>query len=354
MTRRGAHPVVVLEPVMVSPVMREFDRVLRAVAGKDVTVTLVGESGAGKEVMARRLHDLSPRRSGPFIPINCAAIPEALFESELFGHERGSFTGATDRGLGKVEMAGGGTLFLDEVAEMPLALQPKLLRFLETHRFMRVGGTKKLEVDARVVLATLRPLETEVREGRFRADLYYRIQGIVLDVPPLRERRRDIPELIDSFVEQLAAIHGCARAKLTRNARAVLVAHDWPGNVRQLRNAIEFVTILRAGKSVGVHDLPPGLARASAAGAASDALSLELDRPLEAIVDTDHRSRHRARTRQPDAHREAPRGQRPDPAAPPPRVSGCAHHACGAAKVVSSSSPGSSARPLDADTARAA
>ncbi len=128
MTRRGAHPVVVLEPVMVLPVMREFDRVLRAVAGKDVTVTLVGESGAGKEVMARRLHDSSPRRSGPFIPINCAAIPEALFESELFGHERGSFTGATDRGLGKVEMAGGGTLFLDEVAEMPLALQPKLLR----------------------------------------------------------------------------------------------------------------------------------------------------------------------------------------------------------------------------------
>src|SRR5512140_1630182 len=209
MTRRSARPVVVLEPMMTSPVMRSFDRILRAVASKDVTVTFVGESGSGKEVMARRLHDLSSRHSGPFVPINCAAIPEALFESELFGHERGAFTGATERGLGKVEMASGGTLFLDEVAEMPLASQPKLLRFLETHRFMRVGGTKKLEVDARVVLATLRPLEAEVKAGRFREDLYYRIQGIILNVPPLRERRRDIPALIASFIAQLSAIHDC-------------------------------------------------------------------------------------------------------------------------------------------------
>jgi transcriptional regulator with PAS, ATPase and Fis domain len=258
---RRARSVVVLEPLMVSPIMRVFDRVLRAVASKEVTVTFVGESGSGKEVMARRLHDLSSRRSGPFVPINCAAIPEALFESELFGHERGAFTGAVSRGSGKVEMAEGGTLFLDEVAEMPLALQPKLLRFLETHRFMRVGGTKKLEVDVRVVLATLRPLEQEVRAGRFREDLYYRIQGIVLAVPPLRDRRRDIPSLIDAFVAQLSAIHDCASPKITRSARAALVAHDWPGNVRQLRNAIELLTILRSGKSVGLRDLPPELQR---------------------------------------------------------------------------------------------
>jgi DNA-binding NtrC family response regulator len=270
---------------MASPVMRAFERVLRAVASKDVTVTFVGESGAGKEVMARRLHDLSARRSGPFVPINCAAIPDALFESELFGHERGAFTGATERGLGKVEMASGGTLFLDEVAEMPLALQPKLLRFLETHRFMRVGGTKKLEVDARVVLATLHPLEAEVRAGRFRADLYYRIQGIVLDVPPLRERRRDIPALIDAFVAQLSAIHGCAPPKLTRNARAALVAHDWPGNVRQLRNVIEFVTILRSGKTVRIQDLPPGLNRSGESQANGALITLDLDRPLAEIVD---------------------------------------------------------------------
>jgi len=268
---------------MASPVMRELDRMLRAVAAKDVTVTLVGESGAGKEVMARRLHDLSPRRGGPFVPINCAAIPDALFESELFGHERGAFTGATERSEGKIEMAAGGTLFLDEVAEMPLALQPKLLRFLETHRFMRVGGTKKLDVDVRVVLATLRPLEEEVRAGRFRADLFYRIQAIVLTVPPLRERRRDIPALIDAFAAQLAAIHDCDLPKLTRGARAVLLAHDWPGNVRQLRNVIEFVTILRAGRPVRVQDLPPGLNRASSS--AGDTLAVDLGQPLEAIVD---------------------------------------------------------------------
>jgi DNA-binding NtrC family response regulator len=266
--------------------MRSFERVLCAVAAKDVTVTFVGESGSGKEVMARRLHDLSPRRSGPFVPINCAAIPEALFESELFGHERGAFTSATERGEGKVEMARGGTLFLDEIAEMPPALQPKLLRFLETHRFMRVGGTKKLEVDARVALATLRPLEEEVRAGRFREDLYYRIQGIVLAVPPLRERRRDIPALIDAFVAQLAAIHGSAPAKLTRSARAALVDCDWPGNVRQLRNAIEFITILHSGRSVRAQDLPPGLVpRRGSSPPPSTELTIDLEQPLAESVD---------------------------------------------------------------------
>ncbi|MEO6772539.1 MAG: sigma-54 dependent transcriptional regulator [Kofleriaceae bacterium] len=287
MARKTLSPIVVLEPVMASPVMRAFDRVLRAVAPKHVTVTFVGESGAGKEVMARRLHDLSPRCSGPFVPINCAAIPDALFESELFGHERGSFTGAMERGHGKVEMAAGGTLFLDEVAEMPLALQPKLLRFLETHRFMRLGGTKKLEVDVRVVLATLRPLEDEVRAGRFREDLYFRIQGITLTVPPLRERRRDIPTLIDAFVAQLSAIHDCVPPKLTRKAWTTLVAHGWPGNVRELRNVIEFVTILRSGKPVRVQDLPPGLHRALESQRSIDAaaLELDLDRPLAQIID---------------------------------------------------------------------
>lgn len=277
-------PLVVLEPTMVSPAIRALDRVLQAVATKNVTVTFVGESGSGKEVMARRLHDLSTRRSGPFVPINCAAIPDALFESELFGHERGAFTGATERGQGKIEIATGGTLFLDEVAEMPLALQPKLLRFLETHRFMRVGGTKKLDVDVRVVLATLRPLEEEVRAGRFREDLFYRIQGITLDVPPLRERRRDIPGLIASFIAQLSAIHDCAPPRLTRSARAALIANNWPGNVRQLRNAIEFVTILRAGKAVRLADLPPGIAQPSAP-ASSEPFVVDPTRPLAETVD---------------------------------------------------------------------
>jgi DNA-binding NtrC family response regulator len=282
---------------MASPVMRSFERVLRAVASKEVTVTFVGESGVGKEVMARRLHELSARRSGPFIPINCAAIPEGLFESELVGHERGAFTGAVARSTGKIEVAAGGTLFLDEVAEMPPAAQPKLLRFLETHRFMRVGGTKKLEVDVRVVLATLRPLEEEVRAGRFREDLYYRIQGVTLTVPPLRDRRRDIPALIDAFLRQLAAIHNCDPPRLTREARAALFAHGWPGNIRQLRNAIELVTILRSGKPVRLHDLPPGFERAPSVAppevrpearpeARIDAqLAIDADRTLAEMID---------------------------------------------------------------------
>jgi DNA-binding NtrC family response regulator len=285
MIRRTPNASIVLEPTMASPAMRGFDRLLSAVATKEVTVTFVGESGSGKEVMARRLHDLSPRRAGPFVPINCAAIPEALFESELFGHERGAFTGATERGLGKVEVACGGTLFLDEVAEMPLAVQPKLLRFLETRRFMRVGGIKKLEVDARIALATLRPLEDEVRAGRFREDLYYRIQGIVLTVPPLRERRRDIPTLIDAFVAQLSAIHDCVRPRLTRKARAALLAYDWPGNVRQLRNVLELATILRAGKQIRVQDLPANLERSGSDSSGIATFAVDLDQPLSATID---------------------------------------------------------------------
>jgi DNA-binding NtrC family response regulator len=284
-TKRTTPPAVVLEPVMESPAMRELDRVLRAVAVKEVTVTLVGESGSGKEVMSRRLHELSPRRRGPFIPINCAAIPETLFESELFGHERGAYTGATERTVGKIEAATGGTLFLDEVAEMPLALQPKLLRFLESHRYMRVGGATKIEADVRLVLATLRPLEHEVRAGRFREDLYYRIQGIVLTVPPLRERRRDIPALLDAFVSQLSAIHDCVPPTITRVARAALLAYDWPGNVRELRNVVELLCILRSGKSVRAHDLPPALHGGGDGDRAQDTLAIDLDRPLAAIVE---------------------------------------------------------------------
>ena len=278
-------PIVVLEPVMSSPVMRSFDRFLRAVAVKEVTVTFTGESGSGKEVMARRLHELSPRRGGPFVPINCAAIPDALFESELFGHERGAYTGANERSIGKVETASGGTLFLDEIAEMPLSLQVKLLRFLETRRYMRVGGTKKIEADVRLVLATLRPLEQEVRAGRFRSDLYYRIQGIVLEVPPLRERRRDIPPLLDAFIAQLSAIHDVEPPTFVRSVRAMLTAYDWPGNVRELRNVVERLCILREGKVVRRQDLPPTLRDGAAERGAPASLVLPVNRRLDEIID---------------------------------------------------------------------
>jgi DNA-binding NtrC family response regulator len=274
---------VVLEPAKESPAMRELDRLLCAVAVKEVTVTFVGESGSGKEVMARRLHDLSPRRKGPFIPINCAAIPDTLFESELFGHERGAYTGATERTVGKVEAASGGTLFLDEVAELPLALQSKLLRFLESHKYMRVGGTRKIDADVRFVFATLRPLEQEVRAGRFREDLYYRIQGVVLTVPPLRERRRDVPALLEAFISQLSAIHDCVPPSVSRGARSALLAYPWPGNVRELRNVVELLCILRSGKTIRERDLPSAIR--SAEVPTSDSLTIDLERPLEVIVD---------------------------------------------------------------------
>jgi transcriptional regulator with PAS, ATPase and Fis domain len=289
---------------MQSANMRRLDQVLRAVAPKDVTITLVGESGTGKEVLARRAHELSPRRTGPFVPINCAAIPEALFESELFGHERGAFTGASERARGKVEAAEGGTLFLDEVGEMPLAMQAKLLRFLENRRFMRVGGSTKHHADVRFIFATLRALEDEVRAGRFRADLYYRIQGITIRVPSLRERRADIPPLFAQFIVQLSAKHGTVAPRITRAARAAIVGYDWPGNVRELRNVVETMCLLRPSKQVRLRDLPDGFQRAGpnddstpAARSLTIDLSESLERNIEKIIESAIGLEHGNRTR---------------------------------------------------------
>jgi transcriptional regulator with PAS, ATPase and Fis domain len=275
---------------MVSGAMRRLDRTLRRIADKDVVVCLVGESGTGKEVLARRIHELSSRRAERFVPINCAAIPEALFESELFGHERGAFTGASELMRGKVEAASGGTLFLDEIGELPFGLQAKLLRFLESLRFMRVGGTEKIQADVRLVCATLRPLEDDVRRGTFRADLYYRIQGITLSIPPLRERRADIAPLASELLAQLASKHGVSEPKLTRAALAALQSYAWPGNIRELRNVLEKLCLLRTRRNVRLADLPDAL-RLTAAPAdlarASPTRTVEvsLDEPLEASVD---------------------------------------------------------------------
>lgn len=286
---------VVFEPVMCSAAMRELDRVLRVVAVKDIAVTLVGKSGSGKEVLARRIHQLSDRRTGPFVPINCAAIPDSLFESELFGHERGAFTGANQRSLGKVEVANGGTLFLDELGEMPLAVQAKLLRFLEHRRFMRVGGTTKIDVDARLLCATSRPLDRDVASGRFRDDLFYRIQGVTLAVPPLRERRADIVPLVRQFVAELSARHSVTPPHLTRAALTRLQGYDWPGNVRELKSVIELCCLLRAGRPVRLEDLPAALQPAGSelagdralpnrAAASPRSLTISLDDPLARIL----------------------------------------------------------------------
>jgi DNA-binding NtrC family response regulator len=271
--------------------MRKADRVLRAVAAKEVTLTLIGESGTGKEVLARRAHELSERRKGPFVPINCAAIPEALFESELFGHERGAFTGANERARGKVESAEKGTLFLDEIGEMPMAMQAKLLRVLENRRYMRVGGSIKIEADIRLICATLRPLEQEVRAGRFRGDLFYRIQGITLNVPALRDRLADIFPLLSQFIAQLAGRHAVRPPRFTREAKALLLRYDWPGNVRELRNVVETLCLLRDGRSVRAVDLPEGI-RASASHEGEEArpesgsslVTFDLDEGLDELI----------------------------------------------------------------------
>jgi DNA-binding NtrC family response regulator len=298
---------VVLEPVTRSMSMRELDRIARAVAGKDIVVTLIGESGTGKEVLARRIHELSHRRTGPFVPINCAAIPEALFESELFGHEKGAFTGASDRARGKVEAAGGGTLFLDEIGEMPTSMQAKLLRFLENRKFMRVGGTTKVAVDVRLITATLRPIEDEVRAGRFRADLFYRIQGISLRLPLLQERQADIGPLVTQFVAQASAKFGTEPPKITRAAMAAMRAYSWPGNVRELRNAVELLCVLRDGKPARLVDLPVVIQRAAPPTKASSAearksgevIEVRLDQPLEETIE---RITRRAQARHQLAH----------------------------------------------------
>lgn len=272
---------------MRSAAMKRVDQIIRRVAAKEVTLTFIGESGTGKEVLARRAHEISTRRQGPFVPINCAAIPEALFESELFGHERGAFTGATERVKGKIEAATGGTLFLDEIGELPPVMQVKLLRFLENRRYMRVGGSVKIEADVRLMFATLRPLEQDVQAGRFRADLFYRIQGVTLAVPALRERPADIAPLLQQFVSQLSGRHGVKPPRFGRKVKALFLDHGWPGNVRELRNVVETLCLLREGRAVRLADLPANVQsrRVPVVGRPpSRLLTVELDRGLGALV----------------------------------------------------------------------
>jgi DNA-binding NtrC family response regulator len=233
-----------------SPEMQEVFKKVAAVAGSEATVLLMGESGTGKELLARAVHYNSGRSSGPFEAINCASIPETLLESELFGHEKGAFTGAIRQKPGKFEVAGGGTVFLDEVGEISLAAQVKLLRFLEDRRFERVGGTESVSVDVRIVSATNQNLEERVREGRFREDLYFRLNVVRIDIPPLRERREDVPLLVAHYLDLARG------AGVTSDALELLKNHAWPGNVRELRNAIERGVVLARGNPIRPEHLP--------------------------------------------------------------------------------------------------
>jgi DNA-binding NtrC family response regulator len=220
------------------------------------TVLVEGESGTGKELVARAIHRLSPRRSRPFIAVNAGALPETLLESELFGHEKGSFTGAAERRIGRFELADTGTLFLDEVGDMPASTQVKLLRALEEREITRVGGTGTISVNVRVVAATNRPLRALVAEGAFRPDLYYRLNVLHIYLPPLRERKEDIPILIRRFVRALSAEHDRAFHGISADAMEILRAYSWPGNVRELRNLIESMVVLAPGREIQAEDIP--------------------------------------------------------------------------------------------------
>ena len=220
------------------------------------TVLVQGESGTGKELVARAIHDLSLRRGKAFIAVNCAALPESLLESELFGHEKGAFTGAAERRLGRFELADGGTIFLDEIGEIPESVQVKLLRVLESRTFFRVGGVAPIKVDVRVVAATNRSLRDQVALGRFRDDLYYRLNVLSLYLPPLRERREDIPLLVRRFIREFATQHDKKFRGIAADAMQLLMGAAWPGNVRQLRNLIESMVVLAPGTEIRASDIP--------------------------------------------------------------------------------------------------
>ena len=229
--------------------------VVRKVAATDSTVLITGESGTGKSLIARAIHFLSPRKDRPFITINCAAIPETLLEAELFGYEKGAFTGAYLPKKGKFELANGGTIFLDEIGDMPLSLQAKLLRVIQERELERLGSERSVRIDVRIIAATNRDLHTLVREGKFREDLYYRLNVVPIHVPPLRERREDIPLLIDHFLERFNSRYG-KKVRLTPDAVEPLIEYDWPGNIRELENTIERLVVMNEG-TVRAIDLPP-------------------------------------------------------------------------------------------------
>jgi DNA-binding NtrC family response regulator len=226
------------------------------------TVLIEGESGTGKELVARAIHGLGPRRNQPFIAVNVGALPETLLESELFGHEKGAFTGAAERRLGRFELADGGTLFLDEIGEIPSSTQVKLLRVLEEREVTRVGGGQSFGVNVRVVAATNRPLREHVEQGAFRADLYYRLNVLRIYLPPLRERREDIPLLVRRFVREFAAQHDRPFHGISAEALDLLVTYPWPGNVRELRNLVESMVVLAPGREIGADDIPRAIREA--------------------------------------------------------------------------------------------
>jgi DNA-binding NtrC family response regulator len=276
-----------------SPVIRRVLTTIDKIARYKTNVLILGESGTGKELIARALHARGPRRQQLFVPLNCATLGRELLENELFGHERGAFTGADDRKKGLFELADGGTLFLDEIAEMDPATQAKLLRVLERNEFRRVGGTGKVKVDLSVLAATNRNLDEAIRTGKFREDLYYRLKVVTLVIPPLRERKEDIPALIDAFIDDFNRRNDQKVQGISPQALKAIMEYDWPGNVRELKNAVESAAILASGDTIGLEGFselgarggrggPPSGARLPAPGASSGSVTLPVGTTLEA------------------------------------------------------------------------
>jgi DNA-binding NtrC family response regulator len=257
--------------------MRQAFELADRVAGTDSTVLILGESGTGKDLLGQEIHSRSPRAAKPFVAVNCAALPETLIESELFGYERGAFTGAAQQKKGKFELASSGTLFLDEIGDMNPVMQAKVLRALENHTIERLGGSHSIPVDVRVISATHRDLPAEIRAGRFREDLFYRLRVVTIELPPLRAHKEDIPMLTDTFL----AMHGShlgRKARLSREAMTAIERYDWPGNVRELKNALERSLVLCRGEEIRLEDLPKevtsgaGVSRARSLDGSNDGL----------------------------------------------------------------------------------
>jgi two-component system, NtrC family, nitrogen regulation response regulator NtrX len=274
-SRLGKHEIVWTGDMM-RKVMAQVDRV----ASSETRVAILGETGTGKELVARSLHERSPRAHAPFVTLNCAAVPAELIESELFGHEKGSFTGAAARHVGKFEQAQHGTIFLDEIGDMPLTMQAKLLRVLEEGEVERIGGDRAISVDVRVLVATHRDLEGLTRDGKFRQDLFHRIYVFPLRLPALRERREDIPALVEHFAAQVAVINGWKPMTFTKESIAALQQYPWPGNIRELRNAVERVMLLATANEVSAETVAQALPAGATGSALTSGLSSTVSGPL--------------------------------------------------------------------------
>ena len=265
--------------------MQRLLTTVRKVADSKASVLVTGESGVGKEVIADALHNLSSRRDKACIKVHCAALSETLLESELFGHEKGAFTGADAMHKGRFELAHGGTIFLDEIGEINQSVQIKLLRVLQEKKFERVGGSQTIEVDVRVIAATNRNLEEEVKAGHFREDLYYRLNVIHLEVPPLRERKDDIPLLISAFLDEFNRENGKSVTGFSQAAKSAIYKYDWPGNIRELRNCVESAVVMAGGSEIVLEDLPPSVSKASRAESISVPMGITLDEAEKLIIE---------------------------------------------------------------------